>query len=276
MLYKYQTVILVFSVIVTAETEDLHEFLGLNIPIFNNHAELVFTSQEGGTAYMTCEVYNLNNNTVSWLRESDRHILTVGRETFISDRRFVALHTRTQISDVLTLSILHVTPQDAGNYQCQVSSPNKISKSVELLVIRPQVKILGGHDIHVKEGSKVILKCLITNYVEKPPYVTWYLNNKMLVDFIGSQSSLTHKPSYSLSNLYLNNVQMSDIGNYTCQPSGLNKVTASLYVLKAEKEQKLIVKESSSIAVSTTTFFCNQFRLISFVIFLKAAIFCWF
>ena len=46
---------------------------------------------------------------------------------------------RTQISDVLTLSILHVTPQDAGNYQCQVSSPNKISKSVELLVIRPQV-----------------------------------------------------------------------------------------------------------------------------------------
>ena len=38
MLYKYQTVILVFSVIVTVETEDLHDFLGLNIPIFNNHA----------------------------------------------------------------------------------------------------------------------------------------------------------------------------------------------------------------------------------------------
>ena len=42
-----------------------------------------------------------------------------------------------------------------------------------------QVKILGGQDIHVKEGSKVILKCVITNIVEKPPYVTWYLNNKV-------------------------------------------------------------------------------------------------
>ena len=54
----------------------------------------------------------------------------------------------------------------------------------------------------------------------------------MLVDFIGSQSSLTHKPSYSLSNLYLNNVQMSDIGNYTCQPSGLNKVRSHDYIVK--------------------------------------------
>ena len=54
----------------------------------------------------------------------------------------------------------------------------------------------------------------------------------MLVDFIGSKSSLTHKPSYSLSNLYLNNVQMSDIGNYTCQPSGLNKVRSNDYIVK--------------------------------------------
>ena len=43
-----------------------------------------------------------------------------------------------------------------------------------------QVKILGGRDIHVKEGSMVTLKCVITNIVEKPPYVTWYLNNKVL------------------------------------------------------------------------------------------------
>ena len=42
-----------------------------------------------------------------------------------------------------------------------------------------QVKILGGQDIHVKEGSAVVLKCVITNIVEKPPFVTWYLNNKV-------------------------------------------------------------------------------------------------
>ena len=47
---------------------------------------------------LTNQVYNLNNNTVSWLREADRHILTVGKETFISDRRFVALHTRNEMN----------------------------------------------------------------------------------------------------------------------------------------------------------------------------------
>ena len=89
---------------------------------------------------MGCEVHNLSNKSVSWLRERDRHILTVDRETFISDRRFVALHTRSQISDMVTLSIHSVEMRDAGKYQCQVSAQNKISRSVELIVVRPQVK----------------------------------------------------------------------------------------------------------------------------------------
>ena len=41
--------------------------------------DLVFTAQAGGVAYLQCEVHNLNNKTVSWLRERDRHILTVDR-----------------------------------------------------------------------------------------------------------------------------------------------------------------------------------------------------
>ena len=104
--------------------------------------DLVFTAQEGGTAFLQCEVHNLGNKSVSWLRERDRHILTVDRETFISDRRFSALHTRSQISDLVTLSISGVEMSDAGRYQCQVSAQNKISRSVELVVVRPQVQHL--------------------------------------------------------------------------------------------------------------------------------------
>lgn len=243
--------------------EDLHEFLGLNVPFFSRDSDLVYTGQEGGTAYLQCEIHNLNNKSVSWLRERDRHILTVDKETFISDRRFVSLHKKTQISDIFTLSLHHLETSDAGKYQCQVSSLNKISRSVELVVIKPQVKILGGQDIHVKEGSKVILKCVITNIVEKPPYVTWYLNNKMLVDFTGGLSSLSHAATHSISSLHLDSVQMADNGNYTCHPAGLHKVSISLHVLQAEKEQKLVVKESSaSDATSCTSF--NYFRLVSF------------
>ena len=99
----------------------------------------MFTAQVGGVAYLQCEIHNLNNKTVSWLRERDRHILTVDRETFISDRRFVSLHSKTQISDLVTLSIHNVVLGDAGKYQCQVSAQDKISRSLELVVVTPQV-----------------------------------------------------------------------------------------------------------------------------------------
>ena len=39
--------------------------------------------------------------------------------------------------------------------------------------------LAGDPDIHVKEGSPVRLKCVISNMVEKPPYVTWFLNEKV-------------------------------------------------------------------------------------------------
>ena len=35
----------------------------------------------------TPQVFNLNNKSVSWVRSMDSHILTVDRETFISDHR---------------------------------------------------------------------------------------------------------------------------------------------------------------------------------------------
>ena len=43
-------------------------------------------------AYLPCEVFNLANKSVSWVRARDNHILTVDRETFISDQRFLSTH----------------------------------------------------------------------------------------------------------------------------------------------------------------------------------------
>jgi len=225
--------------------QDLHEFLGLNVPFFNHSSDVVFTAQEGGVAYISCEVYNLNNKSVSWVRGRDSHILTVDRETFISDRRFISMHRKEKMSDIVTLLIHGVRIEDQGSYECQVSAEHKISKWVELVVLQPQVKILGDPDIHVKEGSSVKLKCVISNIVEKPAFVTWFLNEKMLVDFAGDLSDLTHSSTHSLSTLYLPSVDLADSGNYSCQPASLHKVSITLHVLKAEKEQKLSVKETS-------------------------------
>ena len=43
----------------------------------------------------------------------------------------------------------------------------------------PVVRILGDPDIHVKEGSKVRIECVISNTTDHVPYVTWLLNNQV-------------------------------------------------------------------------------------------------
>ena len=150
----------------------VHDFLGLNKPFFSPTSGEETTAQVGRTAYLTCEVYNLNNLSVSWVRGVDSHILTVDRETFISDSRFVSLNKKEKMSDVSTLSIREIQLQDEGSYECQVSSQDKIARTVILMVKEPQVKILGKTDIHVKEGSAVRLKCVIRNTFEAVPFVT--------------------------------------------------------------------------------------------------------
>ena len=57
-------------------------------PYFVGSTKL-FKGQLGSVAYLECSIINLNNMTMAWVRMRDRHILTVERETFISDRRQV-------------------------------------------------------------------------------------------------------------------------------------------------------------------------------------------
>ena len=50
-------------------------------------------------------------------------------------------------------------------------------------MVSPLVRLFsaggGDQEIHVKEGSSVKLKCVVTNILEPPQYVTWYLNDKV-------------------------------------------------------------------------------------------------
>ena len=104
------------SLTLTDSEDNIHDFLGLNDPFFNPNIDSMFRAQEGGVAYLSCEVttfittvniarspphtpnqpypnsysffkvFNLNNKSVSWVRGRDNHILTVDHETFISGR----------------------------------------------------------------------------------------------------------------------------------------------------------------------------------------------
>uniref|UniRef100_T1IWH4 Ig-like domain-containing protein n=1 Tax=Strigamia maritima TaxID=126957 RepID=T1IWH4_STRMM len=72
-------------------------------------------------------------NTVSWVRHQDLHILTVGRYTYISDQRFQAYHLAT--ADDWTLQIRYTQLKDAGAYECQVSTEPKMSLVITLNVV---------------------------------------------------------------------------------------------------------------------------------------------
>ena len=67
------------------------------------------------------------------MRNSDSHIITVDRYTFINDARFQCLHP--EDSDEWTLQIQYVRPRDAGLYECQVSTEPKIWRTIQLSVV---------------------------------------------------------------------------------------------------------------------------------------------
>ena len=69
---------------------------------------------------------------VSWIRKSDLHVLTTETMTYTSDARFRAVHV--EGSPFWNLEISHPVPEDAGIFECQISSQPKIFKQFQLEV----------------------------------------------------------------------------------------------------------------------------------------------
>ena len=55
---------------------------------------------------------------ISWIRHRDVHVLSVGSDTFTSDRRFRSVFLEDE--GRLSLSIRGVEAADEGGYECQV------------------------------------------------------------------------------------------------------------------------------------------------------------
>ncbi|XP_041374067.1 lachesin-like [Gigantopelta aegis] len=94
-----------------------------------------FTFREGDLARLECSVDNLSTKKVIWRRKSDPNPLTIGRRTFVEDTRVLVEHAPLQRE--WNLLIKHVRIDDAGMYECQVSSRHKrLRWLVRLNVIR--------------------------------------------------------------------------------------------------------------------------------------------
>ncbi|KAJ8867403.1 hypothetical protein PR048_031204, partial [Dryococelus australis] len=70
---------------------------------------------------------------VSWIRQRDLHILTVGILTYTSDARFQVI--RPDRSDNWTLQVKFPQERDSGVYECQVNTEPKMSLAFRLNVV---------------------------------------------------------------------------------------------------------------------------------------------
>ncbi|CAG0879515.1 unnamed protein product [Cyprideis torosa] len=141
-------------------------------PYFDPSTPKTITAQAGSSAFLLCKVKQLENKSVSWVRRTDAHILAVNQQIFIRDPRF---HIRQAKRDpgLWTLQIRQVKKSDAGDYECQISTEPKRSWLINLKVVVPEVKLIGGPDIFVQRGSGVELRCQVSDASEKR-FIFWF------------------------------------------------------------------------------------------------------
>ena len=101
-------------------------------PYIDTYHSANVTALSGITTFLNCRVHKLGNKTVSWIRQDNLHLLTVGRYTYTSDLRFEASHVPHSVD--WTLTIRDPQPEDSGMYQCQVSTTPHMAIGVALEV----------------------------------------------------------------------------------------------------------------------------------------------
>ncbi|XP_065223730.1 zwei Ig domain protein zig-8-like isoform X2 [Planococcus citri] len=197
------------------------------------------TGLVGHTTYLHCRVRNLGNETVSWVRHRDIHLLTVGRYTYTSDQRFEAIHM--PHSDEWSLRIKYPQKKDSGIYECQISTTPPIGYPIYLSIEEAVTEILRGPDLFIDVGSTINLTCLIEYTPEPPPTITWR-HGQEEINFDsprGGISLVTVKGATTTSRLLIQNAKPEDSGEYSCIPSNSKSSTVRVHILNVDLIEEL-------------------------------------
>lgn len=236
----------------------------------------------GQNITLPCRVRNLAEQTVSWIRTNELSILTSNIFTFTSDPRFSVEHPDGD-SAAWGLKVSGVRLEDAGEYECQVSTLTKLRHTVRLTVkdtsmnsdrfeeniLRdsppslsdmPDVLLLKPSYEELLVGSISSLTCslalddetLASSDEKDLPAIRWK-HNGTAINFRNHSKSGSHS-RYNLeselsadrlvSRLIISNVEMSDAGVYECE---FNDQTAESTVEIIDEAVALAVSAGSPI-----------------------------
>ncbi|XP_069189909.1 lachesin-like [Procambarus clarkii] len=194
------------------------------------------TAVVGHKASLPCRVLNLRNKDVSWIRQRDLHILTVGIFTYTTDDRFKAFHPPE--SEQWYLEINPVTFRDAGVYECQVSTSPKISLPIILGVEVQQARVEGPTEVYIQKGSTIRLTCVVNTHSDNVGAVAWFRDTQAL-DYDsprgGVSVEIEKTPSRTTSKLFLTRAGKADVGNYTCVPQYADAASVLVHVVNGEE-----------------------------------------
>ncbi|XP_053638647.2 protein sidekick-1-like isoform X1 [Cherax quadricarinatus] len=219
----------------------------------NSHSSAIFgniptnvTAVFGHRARLPCQVKNLGLKDVSWIRQRDLHILTVGIFTYTSDDRFQVVHLPE--SDHWYLDILSVTFRDAGVYECQVSNSPKVSLPIRLIVLGVQeADIIGPREVYIQHGSTISLHCEVQAGVEVAGAVLW-LKGSSTLNYSSPRGGISMEvektPTKTMSKLYITRAVKTDSGNYTCAPVYALPDSVKVMVVNAGEESAAAVHSS--------------------------------
>ncbi|XP_063842636.1 protein sidekick-like [Scylla paramamosain] len=207
-----------------------------NTAYFDDTTPTNVTAVVGQQASLPCQVLNLDKKDVSWIRQRDLHILTVGIYTYTSDDRFKVHHP--EGSDEWYLNVDPVTFRDAGVYECQVSTSPKIFLPVLLTVEVQQARIEGPQEVYIQSGSTIKLTCLVNTHSDNVGAVTWFRDGHEL-DYDsprgGVSIEIEKTPSRTTSKLFLTRAVKGDSGNYTCAPKFADAASVLVHVVNGEE-----------------------------------------
>ncbi|XP_069998074.1 uncharacterized protein [Penaeus vannamei] len=235
------------------DTSDQHQITwgrpNSNMAYFADTTLVNITAVVGQQTRLPCRVLNLDKRDVSWIRQRDLHILTVGILTYTSDDRFQVYHPEN--SEEWHLDINPVTFRDSGIYECQVSTSPKIFLPVRLNVEAvQQAKIQGPKEIYIQNGSTIKLTCIVSTHSENSGTVVWYRDTTEL-DYDsprgGVSVEIEKTPSKTTSKLFLTRAVKGDSGNYTCAPEFAEAAYILVHVVNGEESAAVHTAGSCSV-----------------------------
>ncbi|KAK4885615.1 hypothetical protein RN001_001886 [Aquatica leii] len=228
----------------------------------------IVQAQVGTTAVLHCEVVDIGESTVSWIRKHDYHLLTVGLQTYSSDKRFFTSTGKN--GQDWCLHIRYSELKDSGLYECQVTTHPASSLFVELQLVEAHADIIGGSEKIVKSGSPLRLSCVLRRSTEPPEYIFWYHGDRMINYDLKGGAAVRH--GRQGSELIIPRAEMKHAGNYSCVPSNARSVNVTVHVLQSEKPAAMQhdSKGGSTIPYKTNDAFTKFVIYFFYILYLKS------